>query len=200
MLRIFFFLLFSALSGKSFAQYNWKQEKDKDGIKVYVSELKDSKFKAVKVECTLTGSYAKLVAILIDVTHNSDWVYNSKTNTILKQNNPLDFIYYTETHLPWPMSNRDAIIHLRIRTDSLPKFLYISGSGEPKYIAEKSGKVRVPSYAANWRVTMPTPQTIQISYMVEVDPGGSIPAWIANMFVDKGPYESFKKLAEKLLK
>ena len=198
MLRIFLFVLFSILPGKSFGQYNWKQEKDKDGIKVYVSELKDSKFKAVKVECTLTGSYAKLVSTLINVSHNSDWVYNTKNSYLLRRNNPLDFIYYTETHLPWPLSNRDAVIHLRIKTDSLPKFLTISGICEPKFIPEKSGKVRVPHYAANWTVTMPGPQAIHINYVVEVDPGGSIPSWIANMFVDKGPYESFKKLAEQL--
>jgi hypothetical protein len=45
---------------------------------------------------------------------------------------------------------------------------------------------------------MPAPQTIHINYEVEVDPGGSIPGWIANMFVDKGPFETFSNLAKKL--
>lgn len=200
MIRIYLFILFCFLCGETFCQYNWKLEKDKDGIKVYSSQSTDSKFKAIKVACTLTGNYNKLIAILFDVTHNSEWVYNSKATTMLKQNNRFDFIYYAETNLPWPLSNRDAVIHIRMNTDSLPKLLTISGTGEPKYAAEKSGKVRVPHYLANWRVTMPAAQTLQLIYVVEVNPGGSIPAWIANMFVNKGPYESFKKLAEKLAK
>ena len=200
MIRICLFLLFCFLSSKTFCQYSWKLEKDKDGIKVYSSQSADSKFKAIKVACTLKGNYNKLITILSDVIHNSEWVYNSKATTMLKQNNPLDFIYYTETNLPWPLSNRDAVIHIRINTDSLPKLLTISGTGEPKYTPEKSGKVRVPHYLANWRVTMPSAQTLQVMYVVEVNPGGSISAWIANMFVNKGPYESFKKLAEKLAK
>jgi hypothetical protein len=127
-------------------------------------------------------------------------VYNSKNNYVLKKNTPQDFIYYTETHFPWPMSNRDVIIHLRVHTDSLPKFLTVTGTGESNYIPEILDKVRVPHYAANWRVTMPTPQTIQISYILEADPGGSIPSWLSNTFIDKGPYETFKKLSEMLVK
>jgi len=58
----------------------------------------------------------------------------------------------------------------------------------------------VPHYKANWRVTMPTASTIQINYLLEIDPGGSIPAWIANSFADKGPYGTFSNIAEQLKK
>jgi hypothetical protein len=47
---------------------------------------------------------------------------------------------------------------------------------------------------------MPSAQTINIIYTIELDPGGSVPAWIANMFADKGPYESFSNLADLLKK
>jgi hypothetical protein len=127
-------------------------------------------------------------------------VYNSKYNYVLKKNSPFDFIYYTETNFPWPMSNRDAVIHLRIQTDSLPKFLIISGISELNLVPELSGKVRVVHYFANWKVTMPTPQTICINYILEADPGGSIPSWLANIFIDKGPYETFRNLSQMLVK
>jgi hypothetical protein len=47
---------------------------------------------------------------------------------------------------------------------------------------------------------MPTAKTINIIYIFEAEPGGSLPAWLANMFADKGPYESFKNLSELLKK
>src|SRR5579885_3119813 len=108
MLRIFFLIFFTGMLGKSFGQYQWKLDKDKDGIKVYVSDVAGTGFKAVKVECTLNGTYVKLFSILTDVTHLSNWVYNAKTSYLLRQGSPLEIIYYAETHLPWPMSNRDA--------------------------------------------------------------------------------------------
>ena len=200
MLRLFLLVLCSLLMNPCPAQYNWKLEKQKKGINVYLSDVAGSKFKAIKVECTFTGTYAKLIAILTNVSHFSDWIYNTRTSKLLRQNTPLDFIYYSETHLPWPLSNRDAVIHVRIKTDSLPRFLTLSGAEEPNFFPKIQGRVRVTHYKASWKVTMPTAQTIRISYFLELDPGGSIPAWIANKFVDKGPYGTFINLAEQLKK
>jgi hypothetical protein len=66
------------------------------------------------------------------------------------------------------------------------------------YIPEKGGKVRVTKSTISWYVTMPTAKTISIVYIFEVEPGGSLPAWVVNMFADKGPYETFKKLSDML--
>jgi len=179
-------------------QYNWKLSKEKDGIKVYQSELAHSSYKAIKVECTLEGNYDKLIAVLRNVDGQKDWVYHNKTAYIVKKINPYEFYYYTEASLPWPMSNRDAVVHLKMDRDSLNRFLKIISVSVPDYIAEKSGKVRVTRSTINWNVTMPTTNTIKIIYIFEAEPGGSIPAWVANAFVDKGPYETFKKLGEIL--
>lgn len=200
MLRPLLFVLFSLLMNQCPAQYNWKLEKQKNGISVYLSDVTGSDFKAIKVECVLTGTYAKLIALITNVSQFNNWIYNTKTSTILKQITPLDFIYYSETRMPWPLSNRDVIIHTQIKTDSLPRFLTISGKNETDFLPHIISRVRVPHYKANWKVTMPTANTIQISYFLEVDPGGSIPAWIANSFADKGPYGTFSNLAEQLRK
>lgn len=188
-------LLLSLVTVTTFAQYNWKLSKEKDGIKVYESEIKNSDFKSIKVECVLQGTYDKLMAVLNDVSRHRDWVYNSKASALLKRNSPNDFYYYTETSIPWPMSNRDAVIHLTMARDSLSRYLKINAVGVPNFIPEKSGKVRVPRTQISWYVTMPTPSTISIVYIFEADPGGSMPAWLMNMFADKGPLESFKKLS-----
>jgi hypothetical protein len=102
--------------------------------------------------------------------------------------------------MPWPVSDRDEVIHMRVRTDSLPLFITINGNGEPNLVPTIPGRVRVTHYKASWRVTMPNPHSIQIIYFLEFDPGGSIPAWVANSFAEKGPYETFNSLAEQLKK
>src|SRR6188474_2322019 len=181
-------------------QYNWQLSKAKDGISVYQSAVKYSSYKSIKVECTLEGDYDKLIAVLNNVSGQKEWVYNNKTAYIIKRIDSHELYYYTETSLPWPMSNRDAVVHLKMDKDSLNRFLNITSVSVPDYIAEKSGKVRVTRSSVSWNVTMPTAKTISIIYIFEADPGGSLPAWVANMFADKGPFESFKKLAEILKK
>lgn len=195
MLHIMLLLL---LAGICCGQYNWKLEKDQQGIKVYAANIPGSDFKAIKVACTLTGNYSRLIEILSDVSQFSNWIYHSKKNRLLQKRSAHDFTYHTETVLPWPMSNREAVIHIRINTDSLPAFLSISGTAEPGLVPNSKELVRISQYKAHWLVTMPAPQTLQIRYQVALDPGGSLPAWMSNMFVTKGPFETFVNLAKKL--
>lgn len=91
MRRIFFLIFFVGLLDQSFGQYQWKLDKDKDGIKVYLSDVAGTNYKAVRVQCTFPGTYLKLFSLLGNVSRNVEWVYNSKTSYLLKQNNPLDF-------------------------------------------------------------------------------------------------------------
>jgi hypothetical protein len=191
-------VLFSSFVSAANSQYKWELSKNKDGIKVYQSEVKHSKFKTIKVECTLEGTYDKLMVILNDVANQNKWVYNNISSSILQRISGNEFYYYSKTHLPWPMTNRDAIIHLKMTKDSLNRFLKISAVSVPGFAPEKSGMVRVPRSDISWYVTMPSAKTISIVYIFDADPGGSLPAWAVNMFTDKGPYESFKKLSELL--
>ena len=191
-------LAFCLLPFLSFSQYNWTLEKNKDGIELYTSPSPHSKYKAVRVECTFQGTYDKLVSILSKVEDFEDWIYKNKRSNLIKKNNSYDFIYYSETSMPFPLDNRDVILHMTIKTDSLPKFLVINGRNVEGVLPEVPFMVRVPHYTASWKVTMPSANQIHISYILDLNPGGSIPSSIANMFIDKGPYETFRNLEEEL--
>ena len=197
MIHILFFS-FSFLSIPVFGQYNWKLTRSREGISVYQSAVSNSDFKSIKVECTLDGNYDKLLSVITNINHYKDWVYNNKITELLKTISPSEFYYYTETSLPWPMSNRDAVMHTTITRDGHDGFLKITSVNHSGLVSEKSGKVRVPHTNINWYVTAPSPATIHIIYTFEADPGGSIPAWLVNSFADKGPFESFKKLGQLL--
>src|SRR5205085_3466524 len=87
------FLIFSFSFLKGFSQVNWKLTKNKDGIKVYQAENPKSKFKNIKVECILQGNYDKLIAVLTDIEHLKDWVYNTKMSYVIKKISPYDLYY-----------------------------------------------------------------------------------------------------------
>jgi len=199
-IKIIFFFFSCICISVAFSQTNWKLTKNKDGIQVYQRDTKNSDFKSIKVECTVQGNFDKLISIINDVNNYKDWVYNNKTASLLKRVNANEFYYYTEAYLPWPLDNRDAVMHTKITKDSLNRFIKINSAAVPNYTPEKSGKVRIKKSDINWHVTRPSSTTIHIVYTFETDPGGSVPSWLVNNFADKGPYESFKKLAELLKK
>jgi hypothetical protein len=193
-----FLLFFGLLPGAfAFSQKDWSLVNNETWIQIYKSDMANSSYKRIKVECTVDGTIDKLVRILNDVNNHKNWIYNTKNAYIIKRINANEYYYYTETTLPWPMQNRDAAVHIKLQRDNI-NTLNIVASGEPNYLPLISGKVRVPRSANTWQVTSVAPNKIHIIYIFEADPGGHIPPWLVNTFVNKGPYESFKKLAELL--
>jgi len=181
------------------AQQQWKLTKEEDGIKIFIADDESSKFKSVRVQCVLEGTISKLITILKDVKAYDGWIYKTKQAYMLKQPNPAEFIYYLETNMPWPVKNRDGIYHLKINYDTANRKMVINGISEPTLIPTKENIVRISSIKTSWHVTESDKQ-IAIEYFFQVDPAGSLPAWIANAFADKGPFESFKQLAVLLKK
>ncbi|MEO6328565.1 MAG: START domain-containing protein [Ginsengibacter sp.] len=197
-MKLFFILFFLvSLNIKAYTQPSWKLVKEKSGIKVFAARLENSKFKSIRVQGVFDGTISKLISIVTNVSKAPEWVYKTRTAYILKQVNPYEFFYYTESSMPWPVSNRDAIIHFKINPDTAQHILRINAFSEPAFIEKKDGLVRIPYSNATWYVTSANSK-LNIDYTFEVDPGGSLPAWLVNMLADRGPYESFKKLMTEL--
>ena len=198
--RMIFVLSLLLANQLASAQFDWKLQKNKEGIKVYTSSSPNSSFKSVRVECTLNGTYAKLISILSDVEGFEDWIYNNKMSKLIKKNSAHDFIYYSLTKMPWPLSDRDVILRMTMQTDSLPRVLRIQGKNVENVLPKFEFRERIPQFAASWEVTMPSANQIHIIYILSLDPGGSISPGIANMFIDKGPFETFSNLSKELQK
>jgi hypothetical protein len=189
-------LLFSLMS---YAQDTWTLKTNKDGIAIYTKTIENSNYKGIKVKCSLPATLSQFVAVIMDVNTAAEWLYSTKSSTLLKQVSPTELYYYSEVGLPWPLSNRDFICHLTASQDPRTKVVTIDGPVVPNYMPEKSGIVRVTHSSGKWLIT-PAANMVNIEYTLEADPGGSIPAWLVNLFVTKGPMESFKKLKEQINK
>ena len=185
---------------RGYGQADWELKTEKEGIKVYTKTFADSKFKAIRVDLDLQASLTQIVALLMDVNVGAEWVYSTKSSVLLKQISPNEVIYYSEVKLPWPLSNRDFIAQLTARQDAKTKIVTIDGPVVPNYVPVKDGIVRVTRSMGKWTIKPVGPHHVQIQYTLRMDPGGDIPAWLFNLFVTKGPTESFKNLKDELKK
>ncbi len=62
------------------------------------------------------------------------------------------------------------------------------------FMADQKGFVRVPSSHSKWVITKINETLLQVKYQMQIDPGGSVPAWLANWVCAEAPYRSFKKM------
>jgi START domain-containing protein len=175
------------------AQDDWQLKRDEKGIKVYTRSSENSNFKSIKVDCIVNATAPQLVAFLLDVDRQCDWVCNYKCSKLVKKVCDSEIIFYSEVSVPWPCANRDYVSHITF-TQPYKGFVVITAHSEPDLVPRQEGKVRVVKSNARWEVTSVSPGQQHIVYTVEFDPAGSVPAWLVNMFVTKAPYETFEKL------
>jgi len=194
---LFVCLLFSFSS--LLAQENWTLKRDKNGIKISSRNSRFSKFNDLKIEMDLTGTVSQLAEILLDVDRYSEWAYGTKTCTLIKRVSDYEVIYYSEFDVPWPASNRDLYADFKLSLDSASKSLKVISTGIRDYQPEKKNLVRVPMSSGIWNVTTISNRIIHLEYILAVNPGGSIPAWILNLFATRGPMETFERLKEKMV-
>ena len=183
---------------KGNAQNGWTLKKEKDSIKVYSRSNGQSKFNELKVELILKARLSDLATLVLDIPNYPAWSFNTKTAYVLKRVSHSELYFYSQINSPWPASNRDLAVHLRITQDPASKVMSIAAESVPDLIPRKENLVRVPLSNEKWIVTPISETAIRIEYQLQIDPGAGVPALLINTFSTKGPYETFKNLRQRL--
>ena len=180
-------------------QYNWVLKKDKEGIKVSSRHTDRSKFNDIKVEMDLPGNIYQLLNILLDVDKYSDWSYSVSKSELVKKLTPLKLVYHLEVTAPWPVTDRDLYAMFEVNIDSITRSIKILASGDSSYRPVNKDFIRIPHSKGIWDIRTVSSKIVHIVYILEIDPGGSVPAWIMNMFGIKAPFITFQNLKHKMV-
>lgn len=189
------FLLLPALFSYS-QSAQWKLAKDQNGIKVYTRHLEGYAIDELRTELTVKAPLNAIVAVITDADNYSDWIYACSASRILQKISETEQYQYQVNDLPYPFSDRDVAIHFKIWQDAATRKVFTSSVAEPTFIPVVDGLVRLPVFIGGYELTPNADGTVHIAYQLRLDPGGSIPDWMANLFIVKGPYESTMKLRE----
>ena len=198
MKALYFCLLYLPTFLPASDKNEWTLKREKDGIDIYSRTSDYSKFNDIRVDMDLTGTVEQLAGILRDVDNYTDWVYATRSSTMVRKVSENELIYYAEVGTPWPAANRDYYADLKITINPANHSMNVVSVGMKDYQPEKKDLVRVPMSRGSWMVTTQSDRKIHLQYILEIDPGGSIPAWILNSFVAKAPIETFSKLKKKM--
>jgi len=181
----FFVLMFAHLS---YAQDStWQLKRETNQLKVYTRNISETGIKELKITTQFKTSLNSIIALFNDVPANTEWVYSSKVSKITEKLAPNDIYYYSVSDFPWPLQDRDLIV----------RFTSTSYSKEEKYPLQK-GIVRVTIFDSKWILTPLPGGKVNIEYTVKTDPGGNIPVFLTNMFIDRGPVATMKKMRDML--
>jgi hypothetical protein len=173
-------------------------QKEKNGIKISSRPSPTSSFNDVRVEVDLRGSVDQLAAILLDVDKYTEWAYATRKSELIKKLGPAKLIYYSEIEVPWPATDRFFYALFEMVKDPAGKFMQVISSSTSYDGPAPKDMVRVPYSKGSWNVTQLSKNIVHVDYILELNPGGSLPAWILNLFSTKGPMETFENIKSKM--
>jgi hypothetical protein len=148
----------------------------------------------MQVDCKVEN----ILYVLKNTNTINSWVVNCKGVKLLETMGN-DQFYYIETSLPLPFQNRDMVYHFQY-TDSDSGQVKVLVTGIPDYIQPKQGIVRMAKANGYWLLTAIDTNKTAVTYQMHVEPGGLIPAWLANPFIKNVPFSTFKELRELVQK
>lgn len=176
----------------------WSLKKEKDGIRVFVRNRKGSSLKDIRVTCTLKSTLGGIVHILTSKDEYQEWIYACSESYLIKDESDFESYHYQVTDAPWPVEDRDLVLHSVMKQDKESRHVEIIVKNVSDVLPDYSGKVRVPYYDAHWKIIPIGDDMVEVDYTISLDPGGNIPLWVINLAVSEGPLKTMQNFRNRL--
>jgi len=179
--------------------FAWELAKEGKGITVHTREVDGSNFKEYRAVMNIKTSLSSLIALVADISAYPSWIHTCQEGKLLKRISLKEIYAYTINNAPWPVNDRDAIVHNTIIQDNEDQSVTIKIVGVPDYIPPQKGLVRVKMIDGYWRFTPVENSMVQVIYQVHNDPGGDLPSWLVNSVVVSQPYNTLVNMQKRVL-
>lgn len=175
---------------------SWTLAREADGIMVHTRKVEGSKFLEFKGTASIDATIEDILARHRDVDSMPHWLYNCIDAVLVTRESDDEFVTLTRIRTHWLVSRRDSVVRSTIVRDPVGGDVTIYLAGEPDSVPKQRNHVRVRQLIGTWRLVPQENGSVMVEYQAHVEPGGSMPAWLANKFVVDAPFETIRDLRE----
>ncbi len=170
----------------------WSLKKDKDNVKVYYRQT--SNIYEIKLATSLKIPLSGLIQLFSEVETYPKWGYKVLESKLLQRVSDTEMYYYSRLDFPWPMNDRDLIMHTKLTQDPITHHVIATSVAVPDYIPAVKDVERIRTANTQWTLVPGPGGWLYVEYYIYSHPGGSIPDWLVNMAIDVGPRETIKNI------
>lgn len=186
-------MLLFCLPFLSFSQNEWDLKKEDSHIKIYTRDASNSALKEFKA-VTILDTDSKY--ILEELLTAPDYYEDCEPNIsyYVKKLNENQHVFYAYKDLPWPIKDRDIITLLSVKEINSTT-VKLTLESLPNELPEKNKTIRVKKLMGHWLLEEMDGKT-KVTQQLFLNPEGSLPPFIINSLLIKGPYKTFKDLRD----
>lgn len=176
---------------------SWRLVSDRNDIRVYMRHRDHSQLKTFRgvTQFELADAHA-LAAVLNDYDTYPRWLhFVNHAEEIRRDSELLRYLRFT-TLLPWPLANREAVLKAEVLPflEAPEPYLEVHLTNAPDQLPLNDRYLRFPEMEGLFGVRDMGENQLEITYQLVLDPGGYIPAWLANILLRDAPYFTLERL------
>ncbi|PAV27298.1 lipid-binding protein [Tamilnaduibacter salinus] len=174
---------------------DWAVQQDSDGIVVETADLPGSDFQAFRASTTFDVPVSRVMAVMAHPQSCMKWVHNCTAARNLS-GTFRDRFAYSVNDMPWPVSDRDYVLHVLTRGEPGSGTVEVRMSAVKGHHPKQDGMVRVTKSDTLYRFTPVGNGQTRMTWVQHTEPNGSIPSWLVNSLLVDIPFQSVKALRD----
>jgi len=178
----------------------WEKVDERNGIKSYGKTVKGSPIMAFKGEAIIPAPLEKLLTVLLDNKHRTDWVDRLKTSQFLENKTKYNYVLHQEFHVPFPFTNRDFVYRGKATRVPGTNKVILKLHSEPHKGDPGVKGVRAKLYHSAYTLTPMGKNKTKLEVEIHSDPKGWLPKWLVNMIQKSWPYKTLSGISKEVQK
>lgn len=175
------------------AETAWQLAAEEEGIRVETREVASSPVKQFRASARIEASLGAVLGVMLDSAACAEWVYRCEDARVLKHDGFGDSIVYRKINLPWPVSDRDIVMHKIVTNDPGTGAVTIQNTSVPDFLP-RTRYVRIEVSESTYRLLPNADGTVQLTWTQLSDPAGSLPKALVNTMIVTSPLSTLKSL------
>lgn len=189
------------LTAPANAAPKWEHVTTEKGIRVWSLEVPGRGFPTFRGRGVINENIYQVLAVLRDTTRHTQWMASCTDARLIKKINEYEYIVYSRTAAPWPVSDRDAVFMSKTKVDRKKMIVNVRfWAVRSKRKGPVKGVVRMTRLRGHYRFRALDVNKTLVDYKVDANPEGSLPGWIARLATKKLPLVTIQKLRKQARK
>lgn len=173
----------------------WETVADEPDVKVLMRDVPGHNFPTIRAIAVLDESIYDVLAVLSDVNRYPKWMVRCAEARRLDKRGELEYVTYSRTDAPWPVSDRDAVYRARVRVKLSQKLVIVRFKAiKDARVPPRDGIVRLSKLSGYYALKILGPRKTQLDYQLYADPGGWIPKWVGRITAKSAVIDTIRAL------
>lgn len=178
---------------------DWEVIAEREGIVVSRRPVEGRDLPQLRSVGEVPGTPYEVLAILLDVPAQVDWRPDCVESETVRELDSWRNIIYTRTDAPWPVSDREVVLENAVIFIDAPTKVKVTFEAiTAPDVERRQGTVRMKMATGFYAIEAIDAARSLVHYEVDIDPGGSLPGWLASMQSTRNPLETLAALRRRL--